>query len=256
MLPASGRSEVAKSVVYIYKDQGVSEESYEHTLATFEKYLRTLYAIQAIDAQSIREGSWKNNAALLIVPGGADLPYVQKLKGPGNEQIQDYVRQGGSFLGICAGSYYASAYVEFDKNGPLEVLGERELQFFEGKAVGPILAPYDYRTNSGSRAAQLFTVFKEVPQTEVYYNGGGFFESPERFSNTRVLATYDNGLAAMVSIHYGKGRVVLSGVHFEYDPGALNEGDVYIQKILTDLKNNDASRVALMKKLLENLSLF
>jgi glutamine amidotransferase-like uncharacterized protein len=191
----------------------------------------------------------------LIIPGGADLPYVRKLNGLGNQQIQHYVSEGGSFLGICAGGYYGSAYVEFDKDGPLEVLGERELQFFQGKAIGPILAPYDYATQSGSRAAKLITIFQDVPETRVYYNGGGFFENPKRFSNTKVLANYDSDLSAIIAIDYGKGRVVLSGVHFEYDPLLLNARDPYIQHILGDLKYNETSRAVLIRKLLEDLSL-
>ena len=54
----------------------------------------------------------------------------------GNERIREYVSKGGKYLGICAGGYYASSYVEFEKSTTLEVLGDRELSFFPGKAIG------------------------------------------------------------------------------------------------------------------------
>ena len=46
---------------------------------------------------------------------------------------QEFVENGGSYLGICAGAYFACDYIEFDKNGPLEVVGPRDLKFYPGK---------------------------------------------------------------------------------------------------------------------------
>lgn len=48
----------------------------------------------------------------------------------------EFVTQGGSYLGLCAGAYYACARVEFEPGTPLEVVGDRELAFFPGIAQG------------------------------------------------------------------------------------------------------------------------
>ena len=48
----------------------------------------------------------------------------------------DYVKSGGSYLGLCAGAYYGCARVVFEPGTPLEVVGGRELQFFPGTARG------------------------------------------------------------------------------------------------------------------------
>lgn len=64
----------------------------------------------------------------------------KKLNGKGNKQILDFVHSGGTYVGICAGSYYGGAFCEFDRNGPLQVLGSRELGFFPGTVRGPVLA--------------------------------------------------------------------------------------------------------------------
>ena len=185
-----------KNTVYIYHDEGVSEESLTQTIATFETLL-TKYAIKTINAEQVKSRVWTQDAALFVMPGGADLPYTKKLNGKGNDIIKRYVKDGGAFLGICAGSYYASSYVEFDKNGPLEVLGNRELSFFKGRAVGPILAPYDYKTQSGARAAKIRTILTDVT---VFYNCGGFFENAESYPNTKVIATYENNLPAIIFV--------------------------------------------------------
>ena len=66
-------------------------------------------------AEDVIDGWWRDYADGFIMPGGADLPYCSKLNGPGNKQIQEFVRAGGSYVGFCAGAYYGSAYVEFDK---------------------------------------------------------------------------------------------------------------------------------------------
>lgn len=64
---------------------------------------------------------------------------------------------GGKFLGICAGAYYGSCEVKFETEGPLEVVGKRELQFFPGTAYGPAygLRKFCYENNSGAQIATL-----------------------------------------------------------------------------------------------------
>jgi glutamine amidotransferase-like uncharacterized protein len=193
------------------------------------------------------------------MPGGADLPYVSKLKGEGNRVIKKFVQKGGSYLGICAGSYYGSGYVEFDKGGDLEVLGKRELAFFPGKAIGPILATYDYKNHSGARAADIKIHLDGFQQVNLYFNGGGFFEDAENHPNVSVIGSYKTNigrkLPAIIHIPYGKGRVILSGVHFEYEPVLLDSSDQYLGKILPGLEKDNAIRLTLARELLRKLNL-
>ncbi|WP_339043947.1 BPL-N domain-containing protein [Cardinium endosymbiont of Tipula unca] len=97
------------------------------------------------------------------------------------------------YLGICAGAYYGAKFVEFDKLGPLEVLEKRELAFFPNKAIGPILAQYNYENNSGIRAACIRLVTDNEKGTkrlfrdiEVYYNGGPYFHAPQLYHNVKT----------------------------------------------------------------------
>jgi biotin--protein ligase len=169
----------------------------------------------------------------LVMPGGADLPYVRKLRGNANQIIKDYVQNGGSYLGICAGSYYGSSYVAFDPGGPLEVVGKRELGFFEGKAIGPVFGPFDYHSKSGARAALIRT--KEAT-SYFYFNGGPYFENAESYTNTTVLGWYEGDLPAIIHVRYGKGNVILSGVHFEFDPHQVTDEETYPTDVLNKLK--------------------
>ncbi len=154
------------------------------------------------------------------MPGGAGLPYCKKLNGAGNVQIKEYVEAGGTYIGFCAGAYYGSHYCEFHKGDTrgYEVLGERELSFFPGSAVGPVLADYDYASKSGSRIAKIkWQNSDEI--YNVYFNGGCYFKDANQYPNVQILARYNNkgfeGRAALVECHVGKGKALLSGVHPE-----------------------------------------
>ncbi len=231
--------------VYIYNDEGVGQKSLPLTIETLKEALPK-HSIKTINAEEVIKNNWAKDAVLFIIPGGADLPYAKKLNGKANENIKAFVKNGGSFLGICAGAYYASSYVEFDKGGELEVLGDRELDFFPGKSIGPVLDKYDYKNNSGARAA-------DIGKATVYYNGGGYFENAAHFKNVSVIANYKGNLPAIIHIKYGKGNVVLSGVHFEFNPDSLNKNDHYIKDLIPILKHHNLNRLKLVSEILARL---
>lgn len=256
----------SNKVLYIYNGPGASIESLAATQYTLSKAAGSCYKVAFLDEKEIANETWTKDAALLVMPGGADLPYVEKLQGKASQIIKAYVKEGGSYLGICAGAYFGSGYVEFDKGGELEVLGERELQFFPGKAVGPLLAPYDYATNSGARAAAVY-FHSAVPSWDskklvhLYFNGGPYFLDAENYKGVKVIGYYQidsqkKSLPAILKIEYGKGSVVLSGVHVEYPLALLNEEDPYIRCILTDLEKSETTRQELLTMLFRELNLF
>lgn len=242
-----------KNFIYIYNDLGTSPNMLNHTIYSFQ-LLAPTYEVKTLDAYSLKNINWQQNASLLIIPGGADLPYVQQLNGLGNAIIQDFVKQGGSFLGICAGAYYSSDFVEFDKAGKYQVLGDRELKFFPGKSIGPILAKYDYFTNSGARAAEISTNFINLETLKLYYNGGGFFEKAEEFPNIDILARYsENNLSAVIKTNIGQGKVILSGVHFEVDPFILDQEDPHLAPIIPLMQEDNHKRIALLGEIVKLL---
>jgi biotin--protein ligase len=93
---------------------------------------------------------------MLVMPGGADLPYCRHLNGAGNQLISNFVKvQGGAYLGLCAGAYYGCSRVEFEVGSEIEVVGDRELGFYPGTARGSIYPGFDYQSEKGARAAPL-----------------------------------------------------------------------------------------------------
>lgn len=169
----------------------------------------------------MEQGEWTRKALLFVMPGGADIPYCRKLNGQANRHIDSFVRQGGAYLGICAGAYFASAGIEFDLGGELEVIGPRELKFFPGKVIGPVFQPFAYNSHVGARSVYLNTDLFNYP-IPFFYQGGGHFCIEKTTSTTQILARYSKtDQAAIVLCKVGQGLALLSGVHFEFEPRAV-----------------------------------
>ncbi|KAF5826687.1 biotin-protein ligase [Dunaliella salina] len=146
-----------KKRVCVYHGPGAGMRSALSAQESLKRELREEVEVCFLSSTELLSGSISpRTCALLVFPGGADLPYCRELNGKGNQIIRDYVSRGGSYLGLCAGAYYACSRVEFEAGDPvLEVLGERELGFFPGTAVGSAYKGFDYTSEAGAKAAPV-----------------------------------------------------------------------------------------------------
>lgn len=234
-------SPAISQTIALYAGKGTCGECVEETRKSLSEMVSDKYKIALIGAETILANHWQEDTALLIIPGGKASDYAAALDGEGNKLIRHYVEQGGSYLGLCAGAYYASEFVEFAKGTEFEIIKKRELAFFKGKMIGPALKPYDEESESGICGAKISFNTKnsdDLPATTIlYHNGGGYFSG--NYSNTKILATYDDlqeKPPAVIEVLVGKGNVVLSGVHFEFN-----------SKILVDLNKNKSFSVEKME---------
>lgn len=250
--------EEKKQSILVYAGPGVSEKSLEQTLKSLHNIING-YEITTIMPPQLIQDDWETKTALLIIPGGADIPYTKSLNGTANQKIKAYVAKGGAYFGLCAGSYYAGQAVEFASGTALEVIGKRELAFFQGVVRGPILAEYDYKTSRGARAATIRwqdkNHFKQGTNFLVFYNGGGYFVDTSNDKNSTILATYDKGEPAIIECHVGKGKAILSGVHVEYDPELLDASDCDLQPLIPKLRHGNQDRMQLLIYLLKRLNI-
>ncbi|KAL0635060.1 biotin holocarboxylase synthetase [Maublancomyces gigas] len=206
------------------------------------------------------------------MPGGADLGYCRALNGPGNKIISQFVWNGGSYLGLCAGGYYGCGRVEFEvKNEEMEVVGSRELSFFPGVCRGAAFSGFTYASENGAKASNLKiekSTLNDVAPEEFrsYYNGGGLFVDAEKYEGIEVLARYTQDLsviggdAAVVYCKVGNGRAILTGPHPEFaginlDKNAGPEGyECLVDAIVADQDKRIAFLKACLLKLGLNIS--
>lgn len=110
----------ARPAAYVYAGEGAGSRSVLSAVEALQ--LATTLHVQTISAEATIQGNWTDHAALLVMPGGADLPYCRCLNGIGNQVIRRFVQQGGAYLGLCAGAYYACAAIEFEPGHPRSVV--------------------------------------------------------------------------------------------------------------------------------------
>ncbi|ODH34883.1 biotin-[acetyl-CoA-carboxylase] ligase [Paracoccidioides brasiliensis] len=212
---------------------GTTIDAVRHCLYSLRQLLAANYAVIPVTGDMIISEPWTASCALLVIPGGADLPYCRTLNGEGNRRICQFVQRGGAYLGLCAGGYYASKRCEFEVgNKKLEVIGERELAFYPGICRGCVFPGFVYDSENGARAAELkvsksslaFGSVSEIFRS--YHNGGGVFVDAPKYADrgVAVLASYTEklkvdsgeGAAAVVYCKVGEGAAILTGPHPEF----------------------------------------
>jgi len=207
-----------------------------HVLYSLRRFLSPNYAVLTVTGDVLIKEPWANTCALLVIPGGADLPYCRTLNGEGNRRIRQFVQNGGAYLGFCAGGYYGSSRCEFELGNPsMEVVGDRELQFYPGICRGPAFPGFQYNSEEGTRAAELsvekhaFANGGALPSVfRSYANGGSVFVDAPKYRDrgVEILAHYTEhlyvksgeGAAAVIYRRFGQGSVILTGPHPEYGP--------------------------------------
>jgi len=96
--------------VAIYEDAGSPEIS---TVAA-ENALKISpsFHCKRVTAQDIRDGALAG-MDVFLQPGGSGSAQAKKLQETGRENIRSFVKAGGGYVGICAGSYLATSYYKW-----------------------------------------------------------------------------------------------------------------------------------------------
>jgi glutamine amidotransferase-like uncharacterized protein len=130
---------------------------------------------------------------LLIVPGGNFIRIGQGLTPQAAGNIRNAVQDGLNYLGICAGAFFAG-------NSPynsLNLTSGVRFGFYSAESRGIRKAPLSIAAAGGLTLDQ-------------YWEDG-----PELTGWGAVVAKYPDGMPAITQGTYGKGAVVLTGIHPE-----------------------------------------
>ena len=156
----------------------------------------------------------------IVMPGGWSVFQRAAAGKAGLDAIRSFVEKGGTYLGVCAGAYLAAKDVHW-QGGTYPY----PLILFDGIAEGslPDVAPWP---KAGDVRVKVTTAGRHrgigpAGEGVFHYKGGPRFVGG---TNVKVLAQYADGTAAIIARPFGKGEVVLTGVHFER-PAPSDGGD-------------------------------
>ncbi|QDE36866.1 hypothetical protein GR632_00800 [Chlamydia psittaci] len=254
-----------RTKILVYSDEGVSPYYLRHLMRWLRNSLPTEENLEICRVNGrflLYDPLWELSARLLVIPGGADRPYHKILHGLGTARIDNYIREGGSYLGICAGAYFACKRLSFREPDASLYQADRGLGFFPGRAVGPAYNQvFSYTSPVGVRAAPL--LFSNFPMPGwALFNGGPYFEHADTYQEICVEARYEdlpNQPAAIISRRLEKGLVILSGLHIEYLPEHCQMPEENVVKA-RELLSADTSvlhqyRASLLSRLLHHSTL-
>jgi hypothetical protein len=130
---------------------------------------------------------------LLIIPGGNFEEIGNALSADTTARLRNAVSGGLSYLGICAGAFFAGA-------SPYNGLN----------LTSGVRFPFYALEDQGIRKAAVAITTADAPPLEVYWEDG-----PQLTGWGEVVARYPDNTAAVVQASFGEGWVVLTGVHAE-----------------------------------------
>ncbi len=207
------------TLVALYQGQGTGNSS--------KKILTQLQTennveVKAVSAADIRNGDLKG-FEVVIFGGGSGGGQGKALGIEGREKVREFVKNGGNYIGICAGAYLASA----DYDWSLHIINARVLDRAHwARGVGRV----DLALNQQGQS--LFQ--EKSKKTNIYYHQGPLLAKSDKkdLSEYQEWATFETevskkgvpggimpGKTAIASGTFGKGKVLAISPHPELTPG-------------------------------------
>ena len=206
---------IAELHVAVYNDVGAGRSRSDLT-----RSLRQMDGVyyREVTAREIRAGALKD-FDLLIHPGGSGSRQGRQLAKEGRETVRGFVRDGGGFIGICAGAYLASA----DYDWSLNILDARVLDRKHwARGTGTV--------DVGLSAAGKSFFGGDDDRLKIFYGQGPLLapaDNPD-IPDYEVLASYESeiarngapkgvmiGTTAIARGRFGKGEVFCFSPHPE-----------------------------------------
>jgi len=176
----------------------------------------------ALRLQDVSQGRLvATNFNVVTFPGGYAYGYKTGLAGS-EQRIRDFVSNGGSYFGICAGAFYAASTVVWQGQSYSYPLG-----LFQGQVVGdiPDIAPWP--SYALTPASINDAVLGQVGSVQQLYYGGGYHvpnaQQPVFTAGTFTYGGSASQKAAAVRFTYGQGRVFLIATHPEVRVGSVDD---------------------------------
>ena len=196
----------------IYADTGTWKEG----ITAFEQFLKWKgLTYKLITAEEINNNDL-DSFNVILFPGGDAAYYKTSIDTAGIQHIKNFLAQGGSYLGICAGAYFAASKIIWQDtayNYPLNI--------FQGTAIGPIndIAAWPGYAMTGLTMNLSDSLNKFEPQTETMLYWGGPFFIPDQNTKIDTIATFTNfyNKPAIIKFTFNNARILLISTHPEIE---------------------------------------
>ena len=199
--------------VALYADRGADDDCIQASKNMFEWMGCNVTLVDA--NRIINEGL--DGFSLICVPGGDMYQYAYYLSSKGRAHIKQFIEEGGGYIGICGGSYFAASRVVW-RGDQLPMI---PLALFDGAAEGPINSIHPYPQYGMCQIDFTNTshpIAESLPDSAwvLYYWGPHFML--DKIIGIDILGMYSGeGKACMLAFEYGNGRVFLIGAHPEFE---------------------------------------
>lgn len=264
-------------IIYLYAGQGAA--SYLLLLEGLKASLKDSpgFKIRTFDSDFVRQTARfdPDKVQAVILPGGARPQYDKTLGPHGFGLIRDFVQNGGIFLGVCAGAYYASKAFEWKPGGLPAVHKKPGLNFFNGLARGPLpnAVDHDKGYDTWYDLSLLTTSLhnKSRPGQDIsgqcVYWGGPLFKPQDRPARMETLASIDVAGAqepAILKIPFGQGQAIVSNIHPEISARHLKaftrpsvtppvDERTYLKNIVSRLEANETFRAVVWERMMDEI---
>ena len=202
-----------KCEVLVFDGPGICPVSRDGLVNSLNTALAFNYWVGIIDHQGLRTERWASSCALLVFPHCTHTQPYDELNDdcPTISRIRQFVEDGGSFLGICGGAYFASKSAEWDGHS----WGSPDLAFWPWLSKGPYLREgaqtHEFTLPSLIDRNQVSGVGSQAPYCYLHWDSGGEFTCERGNGNApfTLMGCYSSNGYAGVRCNVGTGTAVL-----------------------------------------------
>ncbi|MEM6811721.1 MAG: BPL-N domain-containing protein [Pseudomonadota bacterium] len=179
------------------------------------------FKVSFISARDLREGPTlaPNEVEILVLGGGRFTEVKRAIGERGIENIENYVYEGGKYLGVCMGSYAAFPDIEFEGK---DIRRGNGLKFFNATARGSlsIASPYDATGNSAT-IINVHHMRNKIQFPALYWGGNGMDEQELLTIGAQPLSkiTLPKGpekvMSASIDVGINGGKAFACAYHLE-----------------------------------------
>lgn len=207
--------------IAIYNGTGVWQDGLTAIENMLDEFGIEYVEIDAASLNSSTENPLDNMTALWISGNSLITNYKNDIDSTGRTKIQNFVNDGGVYIGSGAGTYYACDYYRWNT---VVIDDDLTLSLFNGYADGPetFLNPTYEMTTININTSHPSYNGGNASEDILLYQGGSLHGNIGAVYD--IVGTFSNGQNAIITTNYGSGKVVLLSVHPEIEEDSDRDG--------------------------------